>query len=617
MGRNSSAAPRRGRVRAPELVGRGGWINTTADLSLSRLKGKVVLLDFWSFCCINCLHIVEELRPLEERFGDALVVVGVHSPKFEHERDHEALERAVARYDVRHPVLDDPDRTTWDQYGIRAWPTLVLVDPAGYATAAISGEGNARALEREIARMIEESREAGTLDETPVSMLPPSVGGGALRFPGKVAAGPSGLVAVSDSGHNRIVVSRADGSDGAEVLAVAGTGSRGLADGAFLEAKFTDPQGMLFLDEHTLLVADTGNHAIRRLNLREETVETIAGTGEQARYGATGGRAKKTALNSPWDLASWGGVVVVAMAGPHQLWALDLEANDVGVLAGSGFESLGDGPVQMAALAQPSGLAPDGETLWFVDSETSSLRYLDRSGRVFTAVGTGLFDFGYEDGPADDALLQHPLGVVATPHGPVVCDTYNSALRLYDVEREELFTLVRDGLSEPSGAASLGDDGLLVADTNNHRLVRVGEDGEVRPFELRGLMPPVLLPAEGPMAQKIGPVELAGAVELSATLPVPKGQKLDPSLGPPVQLSVHSDGLLPEGDLLLAGNELPVRANLDLSGTEGELDVLLRVGTCEEGPGAVCNLTERRWRVEVCRDDEGSPRLGLGLYPAS
>ncbi len=618
MARPSSAAPRRGRVRAPELVGRGGWINTASELSLARLGGKVVLLDFWAFCCINCLHIIEELRPLEERFGDALVVVGVHSPKFEHEREHEALERAVARYDVRHPVLDDPDRATWDQYGIRAWPTLVLVDPAGYATAAVSGEGNARALEREISRMIEEHREAGTLDETPVAMLPPSVGGGALRFPGKVTGGPNGPVAISDSGHNRIVVCRVDDSgEGAEVLAVAGTGARGLTDGAFAEAKFTDPQGMLFLDEGTLLVADTGNHAIRRLNLREETVETIAGNGTQARYGATGGRAKKTALNSPWDLASWGGVVVVAMAGPHQLWALDLEADDVGVLAGSGFESLGDGPAQTAALAQPSGLAPDGEKLWFVDSETSSLRYLDRSGRVFTAVGTGLFDFGYGDGAAEDALLQHPLGVVSTPRGPVVCDTYNSALRRYDAESEELSTLARDGLSEPSGATMLDDGGLLVADTNNHRLARVGEDGEVRTFELRGLLPPVPVAAEGPVAQKIGPVELAGVVELSATLDVPGGQKLDPSLGPPVQLSVHSDELLPHGDVLLTGDELPIRASLDLTGVEGTLDVLLRVGTCEEGPGAVCNLTERRWRVDARRDDQGSPRLGLGLYPGS
>jgi thiol-disulfide isomerase/thioredoxin len=605
---------RRGRVRAPELTGRGGWINTRCDLSLEALKGKVILLDFWTFCCINCLHVLEELRPLEERFGDDLVVIGVHSPKFEHERDHEAVERAVARYEVRHPVLDDPDRVTWDQYGVRAWPTLVLVDPQGYAVAAISGEGNAPALERVIAQMIEEHRALGTLDETPVDVLPPQAGAGALRFPGKVATGPNGLLAVADSGHNRVVVARIEG-DGAEVLAVAGTGARRAKDGGFAEAGFTDPQGLLFLDAETLLVADTGNHQIRRLNLSNETVETVAGTGVQARRGASGGPVGEAALNSPWDLELWDGIVAIAMAGSHQLWVLDLEEGEVGVLAGSGMENLADGPGLIAAMAQPSGLSSNGERLWVVDSETSSLRYLDRSGRLLTTVGTGLFDFGYKDGLAARALLQHPLGVVATSKGPVVCDTYNSALRSYDCQKNELATLAQDGLSEPSGAAILdgADEELVVADTNNHRLVRVGSDGKVQPFEVRGLQPPAPVFERSPIAAEIGPVELAGEVELTATLPVPEGQKLDSSLGSPVQLSVTSDELLLEGDLLFTSDELPARAQLALGTAEGRLDVLLRVGTCEEGPGSVCNLAERRWRVVVRRDEGGSPRLNLGL----
>lgn len=602
----------RGRVRAPELIGRGGWINTEHDLSLNALRGKVVILDFWTFCCINCLHVLDELRPLEERFGDALVVVGVHSPKFEHEKDHEALERAVARYDVRHPVLDDPDRATWDQYGVRAWPTLYLVDPAGYATAAFEGEGNAPKLEGEISRIIEEHRRRGALNETPIETLPPAIASASLRFPGKVATGPDGLLAIADSGHNRVVVARVgETGDGANVLAVAGTGARGSEDGAFDEAGFSDPQGLLFLDAGTLVVADTGNHRIRSLDLANETVETIAGTGAQAGWGASGGPARKTVLNSPWDLELWDGMVVIAMAGPHQLWALDLEKEDVGVLAGNGVESLTDGPVQVAAMAQPSGLSSDGEKLWVVDSETSSLRYLDRRGRINTVVGSGLFDFGYSDGPAAGALLQHPLGVLATPGGPVVCDTYNSALRRYNPENDEIITLARDGLSEPSGAALLGRD-LIVADTNNHRLASVDSDGEVRTFEVRGLLPPVPIPAEVPVVE-IGPVELAGEVELTATLPVPESQKLDSSLGPPVQLSVRSDELLSSGCLLLTADELPARARLELDGMEGSLDVLLRVGTCEEGPGAVCNLTGSRWRVAVRRDEEGSPRLNLGL----
>jgi thiol-disulfide isomerase/thioredoxin len=604
---------RRGRVRAPELIGRGGWVNTQHDLSLKSLRGKVVFLDFWTFCCINCLHVLEELRPLEERFGDDLVVIGVHSPKFEHERDHEALVRAVARYDVRHPVLDDPDRATWDQYGVRAWPTLVLVDPAGYAVAAVSGEGNAVALEKTIAKMIEEHRAAGTLNEASIKTLPPAVGGGPLHFPGKVASGPDGLFAIADSGHNRVIISRAnEAGDGAEVQAVAGTRVRGAEDGGFSDATFADPQGMLFLDARTLLVADTGNHLIRRLDVASETVETIAGTGAQARWGATGGPARSTPLNSPWDLELWDGVVVIAMAGSHQLWALDLEKEDVGVLAGSGMENLVDGPAQVAAMAQPSGLSSGGGRLWIVDSETSSLRYLDRLGRLSTTVGTGLFDFGYRDGPADEALLQHPLGVATTPEGPVICDTYNSALRRYDSRSGQLVTLARGALSEPSGVAILGGE-LLVADTNNHRIVRVGPDGEVRPFEVWSLLPPAPIPIGGPVAAEIGPVEVAGEVELSATLPIPDGQKLDPSFGPPVQLSISSDELLPNGDLLLAGDELPARARIALGGTEGSLDVSLRVGTCEEGPGAVCNLNERRWRVTARRDEEGSPRLNLGL----
>jgi len=276
------------------------------------------------------------------------------------------------------------------------------VDPAGYALAAFEGEGNAPKLEGEISRIIKEHHQRGTLNETPIQTRPPAIPGGPLRFPGKVATGPDGLLAISDSGHNRVVTSNARGDgDGADVLTVAGTGARGSQDGGFTTVEFTDPQGLLFLDARTLLVADTGNHSIRRLDLSNETVETVAGTGSQARWGASGGPARGTALNSPWDLELWDGTVVIAMAGPHQLWGLDLEKVDVSVLAGSGVESLADGPVQMAAMAQPSGLSSDGEKLWIVDSETSALRYLDRSGHLHTVVGTGLFDFGHKDGPAD------------------------------------------------------------------------------------------------------------------------------------------------------------------------------------------------------------------------
>ena len=144
VGRGVTSLRARARVRAPELHGAGGWLNTGGrPLSLADLRGRIVLLDFWTFCCVNCLHVIEELRPLEERYADVLVVVGVHSPKFPHEADHAALAAAVERYELHHPVLDDPELRTWQQYAVRAWPTLVVIDPEGYVVSVAAGEGHA------------------------------------------------------------------------------------------------------------------------------------------------------------------------------------------------------------------------------------------------------------------------------------------------------------------------------------------------------------------------------------------------------------------------------------------------------------------------------------------
>ena len=198
------------RVRAPELVGRG-WLNTGGrSLDLAGLRGRVVVIDFWTFCCVNCLHVLDELRPLEARFPDALTIVGVHSPKFEHEADPLALAAAVERYAVRHPVLDDPELTTWRAYAARAWPTLVVVDPEGYIVASMSGEGHGPGLAALVAELIEEHGAKGTLQpggDPYVPLPPPDT---ALRFPGKAAALPDGSVVVSDTANHEVVHLEAD-----------------------------------------------------------------------------------------------------------------------------------------------------------------------------------------------------------------------------------------------------------------------------------------------------------------------------------------------------------------------------------------------------------------------
>lgn len=406
---------RRGRVRAPELAGRGGWINTKNDLSLDALTGKVVLLDFWTFCCINCLHVLDELRELEEKHRDTVVVVGVHSPKFVHEAEHAAVVDAVERYGVEHPVLDDPDLATWKQYAVRAWPTLVVIDPEGYVVAQHAGEGHVHAIERLVAELEAEHEAKGTLRRGDGPYVAPEPQPTTLRFPGKALLLPSGRFLVSDTTRHQLVELDADGES---VVRRIGSGTRGFADGTAGAASFNEPQGLALLDDGSVVVADTVNHALRRLDPATGEVTTLAGTGRQWMQGnPTSGPAREVDLSSPWDVAWWQGRVWIAMAGVHQLWAYDPQEGTVAVAAGTTNEGLVDGPGAEAWFAQPSGLAATPERLWLADSETSAVRWVEPDGSVHTAVGTGLFDFGHRDGAADQALFQHPLGVTALPDG--------------------------------------------------------------------------------------------------------------------------------------------------------------------------------------------------------
>lgn len=457
-----------------------------------------MIVDFWTFCCVNCLHVLDELRELEERHQDTVVVVGVHSPKFVHEAEHAAVVDAVERYGVEHPVLDDPDLATWKQYAVRAWPTLVVIDPEGYVVAQHAGEGHVHAIEKLIGELEAEHEAKGTLRRGEGPYVPPEPVATDLRFPGKALALPDGGYLVSDTTRHQLVELA---SDGETALRRIGTGERGLVDGAPDEARFNEPQGLAPLPGGDVLVADTVNHALRRLDLATGAVTTVAGTGAQWWQGApTDGPAREVALSSPWDVAWFADRAWIAMAGVHQLWTYDPESGTVRAEAGTTNEGLVDGPAAQSWFAQPSGLAvaPDEARLWLADSETSALRWVERADTsrgdgtsqdgsqdtsqggdggfvVHTAVGTGLFDFGHRDGPADQALLQHPLGVTALPDGSVaVSDTYNHALRRFDPATGEVSTLATD-LREPSDAvlASDGSGEIVVVESARHRLTRL------------------------------------------------------------------------------------------------------------------------------------------------
>jgi thiol-disulfide isomerase/thioredoxin len=590
------------RVRAPELRGRA-WLNTGGrELSLADLRGRHILVDFWAFCCVNCLHVLDELRPLEEKYAEELVVIGVHSPKFVHEADPDALAAAVERYEVHHPVLDDPDLVTWQAYTARAWPTLVLIDPEGYVVAQYAGEGHAHALDALLAELVPLHRERGTLQPGDSPYVAPAVEPGDLRFPAKAIALPGGTVLVADAGHHRLVELAADLTT---VVRRIGSGERGLVDGE--APSFSEPNGLCLLPEglaaevgYDVVVADTVNHALRGVRLADGTVTTLAGTGEQLFPGAPGQEGR---LSSPWDVAWWQDRVWVAMAGVHQLWTFDPRTGRAEAAGGTTNEGLLDGPLDEAWFAQTSGLAPDGDRLWLADSETSSLRWVSAGPtglEVHTAVGTGLFDFGHRDGPADQALLQHPLGVTVLPDGSVaVCDTYNGAVRRF--ADGELSTLAT-GLAEPSGALVDGD-ALVVVESTAHRLSRVPLGGVVE--------------TEGFAHRTQRPVTevAAGPLEIVVDFTPPPGQKVDDRYGPPSQLLVSAtpSALITHGEG--RGTELTRTVVVDATVGDGVLHVAARAASCdaEAGEGAACYLHQQDWGVPVRVTADGVRTLTLPL----
>ena len=640
------------RVRASELVGRN-WLNTGGkSLDLESLRGKIVLLDFWTFCCINCLHVLDELRPLEQQYSDVLVTVGVHSPKFEHEADPVALAAAVERYEIRHPVLDDPELDTWKAYTARAWPTLVVIDPEGYIVAHLSGEGHADGLSVLIPELIAEHEAKGTLHRGDGPYVAPEPTSGTLRFPGKAlflpdgrgvgSASEAGSWLVTDTGHHRLVELSTDFQT---VLATYGSGDKGHSDGNAATARFNEPQGLVLLPDdvaaetgYDVVIADSVNHRLRGLSLTDGTVSTLAGNGVQrlletgpARVdeegAAYGSRLEadplRVSLSSPWDVV-WStklNAVVVAMAGVHQIFSFDPRSGAVSIIAGNGLEGLLDGPAEEAWFAQSSGLAEDADgNIWVADSETSALRKLVISDggtvTVESAVGKGLFDFGFRDGPAAEARLQHPLGVTVLPDGSVaIADTYNGAVRRYDPSSGTVSTLAR-GLSEPSdvivdhtqvaGAEPL----LVVVEANKHQLVYVPIPKEAQQVD------------EG-AAQTHRPKSpvAPGLLELAVRFTAPTGQKLDDRWGDPTQLKISSTP--PELLLSGGGTSVGLLRTLELSSgvSEGVLHITARAAACdgpEDADGeipdhAACHLYQQDWGIPVLLQPDGDTELVLDL----
>jgi thiol-disulfide isomerase/thioredoxin len=617
------------RVQAPELDGGVEWLNCAGPIRLKDLRGKIVLLDFWTYCCINCIHVLPDLAKLEKKYPNQLVVIGVHSAKFDTEKDSKNIREAILRYNIEHPVVNDANHRIWNAYGVRSWPTLGVIDPEGNIIGGVSGEGNYDVLDRVIDKLIKMHRDKKTLNEEPLRFDLAKFRerkDAPLYFPGKVLADAAGKrLFIADSSHHRIIITDLDGKK----LDIIGTGEDGKADGSFDKATFNDPQGMVLRGD-TLYVADRKNHLLRALDLKARTVRTIAGTGEQGRDRGAIGDARSIGLNSPWDLWLAGDDLYIAMAGHHQIWRMNLKTNRLEPFAGNGYENKGDGTLATSMFAQPSGLTSDGTWLYVADSEISAIRAisLKGDGTVKTLVGEGLFDFGDEDGVGSKVRLQHALGVVFYQGKLYVADTYNNKIKELDPATRSCTTWLGDGrpgkedqpprFDEPAGVSIAGDQ-LYVADTNNH-LIRVInlKTKAVKTLTLQGVEPPrppvtaarPFMP--NPATTKLPETSVAkeGELTLQVTLHLAKGFKLSPLA--PVQYVIETLGAakyehIGKLDKPKAAFELKVPAE-KLAGSQ-TLKVAVVYYPCQEGAEGVCQVKSQVWEIPLRMDGDSKERV--------
>jgi len=614
----TTTAVRAGVQPAPEFPDGLEWLNTGRPLSFAELRGKVVLLDFWTYGCINCIHIIPEIERLEAEYPDELVVIGVHSAKFTNESETDNIRNVIVRYGIDHPVVNDGDFVVWQQWGANAWPTLVLVDPDGNVVGGYSGEGIYPVFEPVIASIVQEFDDRGALDRSALDLSPEMLPDTVLSFPGKVLADATGgRLFVADTNHHRVVV--ADLATG-EVIDVAGSGLRGLADGTFESAGFDQPQGMaLSADGATLYVADLGNHAIRSVDLMARTVTTLVGTGRQAdTYPPSAGIAPSVSLSSPWDLVLVDHTLYVAMAGSHQIWRVELGDGATERFAGTGREGVLNGPRRTADLAQPSGVAYDGAgRVYFADAESSTIRWVDITdgGEVglLAGSGNGLFDFGDADGAGTEARLQHPLGVVFTDGLLYVADTYNSKIKVIDPADGTVTTLSggdqgwADGAapmySEPGGLSVAGGY-LYVADTNNHVIRRVDPvTGSAETIVLFGIERfPTATDDGGVPTRTIPGVAVgSGAGTVTLDITVPAGHVFNDTA--PFSVSwTGTEGVVvpgPEADLVVVQPTFPLIVSMTFGSGSGTLTAEMTTYFCREGSLALCLIDRVRLEVPV------------------
>ena len=525
------------------------WLNVSRPPEISDLKGRIILLDFWSYACVNCTQTLQEIKKLEQQFGSKITVIGVHSGKFENEKNFAEIKKAVIRNDITYPVINDAKSRIWDSFKITAWPTLVLIDPHGNIEKTYVGETGVIAVKSGIKQLISKYKYELNRDSLPITLEKNSIDGNVLSFPTKIEYAADfnyksrhlPALIIANTGKNNIVVTSLSG----DVILKIGDGNSGLQDGSFEVSSFNAPQGLLYR-AGKLYVADTGNHALREIDFKSGKVRTLIGSSQRGEIIPDKQifEAKSFDLASPTDIEFFPNNenIVIANSGTHQILTYNLAKDTISVVAGRGVEGITDGKYPDNVLSQTSDMSVYNRKLYFLDSGSSSLRVLEENGEVKTLIGKDLLKFGNKNGGKNEALMQHPLGLMADDTGIYISDSFNHAIKKYDFSSNQIFNLAggrRSGdnlgsgsnaeFDQPEGITSVLNN-LYIADANNNRVVILNR-GSLSSAILN-VMPPLKLPKEGflqylPNLTKSPDLALKSLSEITVKIDLKKGWKIN------------------------------------------------------------------------------------------
>lgn len=452
---------------APELNEHLHWLNSDPQ-SLAGQRGQILALVFWNASSVYSQNMIDELARIKARHPVGLSMLGIHLPKFDAEIDDRVVLKALNRQRVNFPVANDRNWITWQHFGITRWPSVALIDSEGVVRDIVSGDDNADVLEKKIAELIEEASSSHSLVEHPFRPKNPEEKT-ALSFPSGLAVTDTHLY-ISDTAHHRVLECTHQG----RILREFGTGHPDLNDGPANEAAFNSPRGLCLIRE-ALYVADTGNHALRRVDLISGEVVTLLGSGKpgQAKEGVSK-HSSENSLNMPWGLSGSNDKLYLALAGSNQIWEYELGNARMRFIAGTGDLGIADGPGRNALFAQPTNVALVQQSLYVLDSATSSVRAIQlQQGMVQTLVGQGLYEFGDHDGERREARMQYPLAFALDPNSPVlwIADTYNGSLRKLRLGGGGMTTpQLPHSLNQPS-ALAVGAGALWIADAGAHEVL--------------------------------------------------------------------------------------------------------------------------------------------------